>query len=50
MYVIADMEWVTNAAGHFSPTQLAVTRVNENWNEIELIYSFIGLCDNEKSS
>lgn len=47
MFVLADMEWVTNAAGHFSPTQLAATRVNENWNKIDSIDSFIRPRDSE---
>ena len=31
MYVLIDMEWVTNNDGEHWPTQLAAMRVNENW-------------------
>lgn len=31
MFVIADLEWMTNNEGHLSPTQLAAVRVDENW-------------------
>ena len=47
MFVITDIEWMTNAAGHFSPTQLAAIKVDENWNEIERFNSFIRPRDSE---
>ena len=47
MYVIADMEWITNANGHHSPTQLAAVRVDENWNVVDKFASFIRPRDSE---
>lgn len=47
MFVITDIEWMTNAAGHFSPTQLAAIRVDESWNEIDRFESFIRPRDSE---
>ncbi len=41
MFVIADIEWVTNEAGHHSPTQLAAVKVDENWNEVSSIGTLI---------
>lgn len=41
MFVIADLEWMTNAEKHHSPTQLAAVRVDENWNVIAEFNSFI---------
>ncbi len=32
MFVIADMEWVCNTDGEYSPTQLAAVKVDETWN------------------
>lgn len=40
MYVIADLEWVVNDVGHFSPTQIAASRVNSDWQETESISVF----------
>ena len=37
MYVIADLEWVANDAGHFSPPQIVASRVNSDWQEAEAI-------------
>ena len=31
MFVLADMEWMTNENGHYSPTQIAAIKVDENW-------------------
>ncbi len=47
MFVIADIEWITNAEGHHSPTQLAGIRVDEKWNEISSFKSFIRPRDSE---
>ncbi len=41
MFVLADMEWMTNTKGHYSPTQIAAVKVDENWNEIDTFSSFI---------
>jgi len=41
MFVITDMEWVTNKSGHYSPTQLAAVRVDENWNKVDSFESLI---------
>ena len=41
MFVLADMEWMTNENGHFSPTQIAAVKVDENWNEVDTFSSFI---------
>lgn len=41
MFVLADMEWMTNENGHFSPTQLAAVKVDENWNIVDKFESFI---------
>ena len=35
MFVIADIEWMTNAMRHQSPTQLAAVRVDEAWNVVD---------------
>ena len=47
MFVIADMEWLTNAAGHISPTQLSAVKVDENWNAVAEFNSFIRPRDGE---
>jgi len=41
MFVLADMEWMANENGHFSPTQLAAVKVDENWNIVDKFESFI---------
>ena len=41
MFVLADIEWMTNEAGHQSPTQLAAIKVDENWNTVDSFESFI---------
>ena len=41
MFVLADMEWMTNENGHYSPTQLAAVKVDENWNIVDKFESFI---------
>ena len=45
MFVIADLEWVTNQTGHFSPTQLAAVKVDESWHELERFSALIRPCD-----
>lgn len=47
MFVLTDIEWLTNAAGHFSPTQLAAIKVDEEWNEIDRFDAFIRPRDSE---
>lgn len=34
MYVLIDMEWVTNRHGNHWPTQLAAIRVDEEWQTV----------------
>ncbi len=41
MFVIVDLEWITDDDGHYVPTQLAAIRVNEDWESIGLFSSFI---------
>ncbi len=41
MFVIMDMEWVTNRAGHCTPTQISAIRVDEQWNTIDKFNSLI---------
>lgn len=41
MFVIADLEWMTNKDGHQSPTQLAAIRVDSEWNEVNTFNSLI---------
>ena len=47
MFVLADIEWMTNAAGHFSPTQLAAIRVDGDWNEVARFHALIRPRDGE---
>ena len=35
MYVLIDMEWVTNRHGNHWPTQLAAIRVDKEWNTVD---------------
>lgn len=35
MYVLIDMEWVTNRHGNYWPTQLAAIRVDEEWQTVD---------------
>lgn len=41
MFVIADMEWMTNTEGHHSPAQMAALRVDEQWNIVAEFDAFI---------
>lgn len=41
MFVIADMEWVTDGVGCISPTQLAAVRIDENRNETDRFAALI---------
>ena len=47
MFVLTDIEWMTNTAGHFSPTQLAAIKVDAEWNEVDRFASFIRPRDSE---
>jgi methylphosphotriester-DNA--protein-cysteine methyltransferase len=38
MYVLADLEWVTNAHDKISLTQIALMRVDEQWDVMQQIY------------
>lgn len=35
MYVLMDMEWITNKHGNHWPTQLAAIRVDEDWQTVD---------------
>ena len=41
MFVLVDLEWVTDEKGHYEPTQLAAIRVNQDWDGIWYFNSFI---------
>ena len=41
MFVLMDLEWVTNTRDEISPTQLAAVRVDENWNETDRFSALI---------
>lgn len=41
MYVLVDMEWVTNRAGNQYPTQLAALRVDEHWEIVDTFSALI---------
>lgn len=41
MYVLVDIEWVTNKNHHISPTQIAALRVDESWYCDTLFYTRI---------
>ena len=47
MFVITDIEWMTNTAGHFSPAQLAAIRVDDAWNEVDRFNALIRPRDSE---
>lgn len=41
MFVLMDIEWVTNRMNHISPTQIAALRVDDSWNATERFYARI---------
>ena len=41
MFVIVDLEWVTDDNGHYEPTQLAAVKVNADWSIISEFSAFI---------
>lgn len=41
MYVLMDLEWVTNKQYHISPTQIAAMRVDDSWNELDRFFTRI---------
>lgn len=41
MYVLMDLEWVTNSRAFFSPTQIGAMRVNDVWEQQSVFYSRI---------
>ena len=46
MYVLLDIEWVTNTENHICPTQVAAFRVTEQWAGRELFFRRIRPRDN----
>ena len=36
MYVLVDMEWISNQRGDHWPTQLAAARVDAQWNSVKM--------------
>ena len=41
MYVLMDLEWVTNKRQYFSPTQIGAMRVNDELEQQAVFYSRI---------
>lgn len=41
MYVLMDIEWITNRSNHICPTQIAALRVSEQWNETDRFFARI---------
>lgn len=37
MYVLVDMEWISNQRGNHWPTQLAAARVDAHWNTVDTL-------------
>ena len=46
MFVVVDLEWITNDMGHQSPTQISAVRVNNGWSVISRFDAFIKPRDN----
>ena len=40
MYVLVDMEWISNQRGNHWPTQLAATRVDAQWNTVDIFLRY----------
>jgi len=47
LFVIADIEWMTNKDGHQSPTQIAAIRVDEEWRSTTSFDALIRPRDSE---
>ena len=43
MYVLVDMEWISNQHGNHWPTQLAAARVDAQWNTVKCKKPYTGL-------
>ena len=43
MYVLVDMEWISNQRGDHWPTQLAAARVDAQWNTVKCKKPYTGL-------
>ena len=43
MYVLVDMEWISNQRGDHWPTQLAAARVDAQWNTVKYKKPYTGL-------
>ena len=43
MYVLVDMEWISNQRGNHWPTQLAAARVDVQWNTVKCKKPYTGL-------
>lgn len=41
MYVLMDIEWITNRDQQINPTQIAAMRVDEQWNESNRFFARI---------
>lgn len=41
MYVLVDMEWISNQHGNHWPTQLAAARVDAQWNTVDTFFRAI---------
>ncbi len=41
MYVLMDIEWITNSDNQINPTQIAALRVDEHWNELDRYFARI---------
>lgn len=46
MYVLMDIEWITNDDNHINPTQVAAMKVDGQWNEIDTFFARIRPRDN----
>ena len=46
MFIIADIEWMTNMYAIHGPTQLSAVKVDENWNTVDSFNAFIRPRDN----
>lgn len=41
MYVLIDIEWITNSDHQINPTQIAALRVDKHWNEVDRFFARI---------
>lgn len=47
MYVLADIEWITDINENKYPTQLSAVKVDENWKDTDSFSEFIRTKDGE---